>query len=235
MTFRHLLVAVLVGTGACSSAQSSSNLVPQLEQLAERGNAEALYHLGMAYWTGTGVSKDIEMAVKYFERAAEKGDPLGAYKLGCLYDGQDGVFAPNPDKALEQKLIAARAGYALAQQDVAALYAKNDEVTLALEWIEKAARQGTSGALMTYASIHNGAPGIKPDPVKTAAYFRLYIERSEADAKQRAWIRSFEKKLSAEERGQVESIVKAYRPEPTPLTLKALRGADAAEDLVARR
>lgn len=232
MSFRHLATAALIGIAACSNAQSPDDLIPRLEQLASHGNGEALYHLGMSYWTGTGVKKDVPKAVGYFEHATAAGDPLGAYKLGCLYNGQDNVLDRDPVKALKYKLVAAEAGYALAQQDVAALFAEQENIAAALGWIEKAARQGTSGALMTYASIYNGAPGVTPDPVKTAAYFRIYVDRTDADEKQRAWLRSFERKLSNEQRKQVSAIVAAYRPMPTPLTLKALRGAEVAKDLV---
>jgi hypothetical protein len=102
-----------------------------------------------------------------------------------------------------------------------------------LNWISKAAKQGTSGALATYASIYNGASGIPPDPVKTAAYFRLFLERTEATDEQKKWLSSFEAKLSPEQRRQVDALVASYRPAPTPLTIKALRGIQSAKELVA--
>jgi TPR repeat protein len=234
MKSRVLLAAMLIEIAACSNAQTRSDLVPKLEHLARSGNTEAAYHLGMIYWTGTGAPKDTNKAVRYFERAAAAGDPLAAYKIGCLWDGQDALFEPDVDKALKYKLVAARAGYALAQQDVAALYAKRNELPLALEWIEKAANQGTSGALMTYASIYNGAPGVRPDPVKTAAYFRLFVNRTDASDEQKQWLRSFEEKLSPEQRRRAAELVAAYRPAPTALTIKALRGVQSAEELTSK-
>jgi uncharacterized protein len=233
MRVQIFLAAALVGISACSNAQPQSDLIPKLERLSQSGNAEAQYHLGMAYWTGTGAPKDVHKAIGYFERAAAAGDPLGAYKMGCLYDGQDNVLPRDTAKALRYKLVAARAGYALAQQDVAALYAGHNDIQPALEWIEKAAAQGTSDALVTYASIYNGAPGITPDPVKTAAYFRLFLERTKASDKQREWLRSFENKMSAEQRRQAAALVDAYQPRPTSLTIKALRGVESAQELVA--
>ena len=144
-------------------------------------------------------------------------------------------MSATPPRALQFKLVAAKAGYALAQQDVAGLLAERGEVGQALEWIERAARQGTSDALMTYAGVYNGAPGVTPNPVKTAAYFRLFVDRSEGTDKQREWLKSFEEKLSVAQRSEVSRIVAAYRPSPTPLTLKALRGSGTAEELVRAR
>lgn len=232
----RVLNVILLGLfmlSACSQAGARDPLIPKLEELAEHGSGEAMYHLGMAYWTGTGATKDQSKAADYFRRAAASGDPLGAYKLGCVYDGQDGVFDRDSTAALKYKLVAAKAGYALAQQDVAALYAQKGDFATAIQWLEKAARQGTSGALMTYASVYNGAPGIKPDPVKTAAYFRLYVDRADANDEQRTWLQSFEKKLSIEQRAQAARLVADYRPAPSPLTLKALNGVESAKALIA--
>jgi hypothetical protein len=90
MRFRHLFATMLIAVGACSNAEPGPNLVLKLEQLANHGNTEARYHLGMIYWTGTGATKDSKRAVSYFEQAAAAGDPLASYKMGCLWDGQGG-------------------------------------------------------------------------------------------------------------------------------------------------
>lgn len=232
MRMTGLLLSALIVTASCAQAQSGGDLNSRLEQLAERGNGEAQYHLGMIYWTGEGVAKDAGKAIAYFEQAAASGDPLGAYKMGCLYDGQDKVFDRDAARALKFKLVAAEAGYALAQQDVAALYAEQKNFGTALQWLERAAKQGTAGALMSYASIHNGAPGIAPDPAITAAYFQLFLDRGEATDEQRSWLKSFEAKLTQAQRDKARRLVDAYRPAPTPLTLKALSGVEAAQALV---
>src|SRR5690606_13047630 len=115
----------------------------------------------------------------------------------------------------------AEAGYALAQQDVAALYAAKGEIGKAVEWLERAMLQGWADALATYASVHNGAEGVEPDPVRTAAYFRLFLARTEASEDQRAWLDEFEEKMSPEQQRRAAEIVRTYQPAPTPITLKA--------------
>lgn len=225
----------LLALPSCGNAEAGRELVPALERLAASNNAEAIYHLGMAYHTGAGLPEDPAKALEAFRRAAALGDALGAYKLGCFYDGQGGeLVAPNPELALRHKLVAAEAGYALAQQDVAALYAARGEMDKAVAWLEKAARQGWAQALATYASVHNGASGITPDPSRTAAYFRLFMDRTDASAEQRQWLLEFEQGMSPDQREAAQAIVRSYRPAPTPLTIKALSGQRAAIDLVAR-
>ena len=225
-------VALLL-LSACGNAQSSDTIVPALERLAAKNNPEAIYHLGMAYQTGTGVSKSPTKAFEAFRRASALGSALASYKVGCFYAGQEGeTVKPDPELALRYKLVAASAGYALAQQDVAALYAQQGDIPTALSWLEQGVAQGWSGALSTYASVHNGAPGVEPDPVKTAAYFKLFLQRTDASEKQRAWLADFEAKLSPEQRRAADTIVRSYRASPTPLTIKALSGQKAAIDLV---
>jgi len=225
----------LMPLAACDRAQSAP-LVPALEKLAARNNAEAIYHLGMMWHTGSGVKKDPAKALDAFRRAAALGDPLGAYKLGCYYDGQgEGLVERDLDLALKYKLVAAEAGYALAQQDVGGLYARRGELRTAEAWLARAAAQGWRDALMANAAIGNGGPGLPRDQARIVAWFRLYLNRGDVRPGQREWLTTQEAKLTPEERDRADSIVKGYRPAPTALTMKALSGQRAAEALVAGR
>src|SRR3954471_5528840 len=88
--------------------------------LANKGDAEAQYHVGMMYNNGIGTQRDTRQAFEWFQKSTASNDPLGAYKLGCYYDGQgEGVVATDVNEAIKYKLIAAKAGYSLAQHDVA--------------------------------------------------------------------------------------------------------------------
>lgn len=231
----HALLLLLAAHCSVPLAAAPSPVIAALERLAAAGNAEAKYHLGMSYHVGSGVERDRVKALAYFRQAAALGDPLGAYKLGCYYDGQgEGLVRNDAAQALRYKRIAAEAGYALAQQDVASLLARAGDTTAALAWVERSAAQGWAGGLMMMASAHNGAPGVPRDPAKTAAYFRLFLARQDGTAEQRAWLQSFEAKLSQADRERAAAIVRDYRAAPTALTIKALSGHRAAEALVAR-
>lgn len=229
---RILAAVTLVAAAGCGHAQNAT-LIPLLERLAKTGNAEAIYHIGMAYQTGSGVTEDHAKALDAFRKAAGLGDPLGSYKLGCYFAGQGGgLVAADAAAALRYKLVAAKAGYALAQQDVGVLYTQSGDIPTGLAWLERSAAQGWSGGLMTLASVYNGAAGVKPDAGKTAAYFRLFLARSEPNDKQAAWLKNFEKRLSPDDRKRAGEIVRSYRPVPTELTLKALSGQRAAQALI---
>ncbi len=226
-------VPVFAQDSAPQQSLSGEKLIAGLERLAQGGNGEAYYHLGMAWHLGLDVPQDKAKALDAFRRATDLGDPLGAYKLGCYYDGDgEGLVSDDADLALKYKLIAAEAGYALAQQDVGLLYAGRRDYTLAREWLGKAAAQGWPEALRIYASIHNGAAGIARDRAVSAAYFHLYAATSEATDAHRTALAEFEDSLSAEDKAREETILAAYQPMPTPLTMRGLSGQKAAQALV---
>lgn len=232
---KAIMTAMLLATAACGSAQGDSTLVAKLGRLAAMGDPAALYYLGMAYQTGSGVELDHRRALEYFRQSAAAGDPLGAYKLGCFYAGQNGVLPVDEEQALANKLVAARAGYALAQTDVASIYARRGQPEMAREWLSKAAAQGYSDALFGMASLHNGKSGLPRDSVMVIAYFTLFMDRVGTSAEQRAWLAEQEKAATTDELARARRFVRDYRAIPTVLTISALSGQQAAERLVAKR
>lgn len=234
--FANFIAGAILALASGGASAQNSALIPRLERLADAGNAEAIYHLGMAYHIGAGVPKDHAKALEAFQKAAALGDPLGSYKLGCYYDGQgEGLVARDQALALKYKLAAANAGYALAQQDVGALYARSGNLVAGRSWVEKSAAQGWPQALMIMSSIYNGSAGVERDAAKMDAYFRLFIARSKPSEQQTKWLADFEQQLSAEDKKRADEIVAGYRPAPTGLTLSALSGQRAAEALVEGR
>ena len=240
-----LAALALICVAAPARAQQSA-LPARLEALVSQGNAEAAYHLGMLYHLGLeGVAVDHRRALDLFRRSAEGGDPLGAYKLGCYYAGQGGdALAPDEALALRYKLIAAEAGYLLAQADVAAIYSHRGDRDQALRWYEAAARQGDWTAL--FMAFFQVMPGSQhPDRARAWLYFGV-MERALAhpppdlpademrelrDA--RAQMRQLvETGLSAADRAEGERLLAAWRVERSPVTLRNDRGLNAARRLV---
>ena len=52
------------------------------EPLAEQGDADAQYNLGIMYDEGQGVQQDYKVAVKWYRLAAEQGEANAQYNLG---------------------------------------------------------------------------------------------------------------------------------------------------------
>lgn len=57
----------------------------ELQPLAEQGNADAQFNLGLMYFNGTGVAQDDQAALKWFRLAADQGHAFAQFALGNLY------------------------------------------------------------------------------------------------------------------------------------------------------
>lgn len=70
----------IVGTSTAFSQSISDNF-----KKAAKGDSEAMYILGLAYLTGTGVEQNERMASHWFEESAKKGNVDAMSKLGTMY------------------------------------------------------------------------------------------------------------------------------------------------------
>ena len=64
---------------------------PDIIEKAKKGDPEALYQLGFAYYTGHGKEIDLEKAVACFKQAASQNHPKSIQALGVCYANGDGV------------------------------------------------------------------------------------------------------------------------------------------------
>lgn len=198
-----------------------------MKVLANKGHAEAQYHVGMMFNNGIGTQQDRAQAFEWFQKAAAANDPLGAYKLGCYYDGQGaGVVASDSEQALKYKLVSAKAGYALAQNDVAILYDKQGNSEEALKWWKLAGDQGYPAALFSLSRSYSAGKGTPRDLSLSYAYFKLSGVAPKKNVNEMASM------LSKPELENAEKLVSAWKPQPTALTLKAKSGITAAEQLL---
>jgi len=79
--------------------------------LAESGDRDAQYRLGVLYQTGRGVTKDYTKALYFFKRAAEKGYPKALYSLAQMFENGWGTNLDH-QQALSLYQQAADRGYA---------------------------------------------------------------------------------------------------------------------------
>jgi uncharacterized protein len=211
-------------------------LVASLRTMSAEGNAEAAYHLGMMRHLGIGGVKDDKAAFDLFKQASDAGDPLGAYKLSDYYAKADnGQVAPDKAEVLRLRTIAADAGYAVAQRDVARMLYEDGEMDASLEWLLRSAQQGDAEALRALASLYNSG-AIEKDAARTYAYYTLFLKRLTAPTEaQKDFVNHFVLTMSTEDRTRGDKIVADWKIEQTELTKKALAGLRAAEALVAKK
>jgi TPR repeat protein len=117
----------------------------------EKGEMNAQFNLGLMYFHGDGVTKDLKTALFWFKEAAEQKLKEAQYFLGCMYEsGQEVEGGESPENyahALRLYTLAAEQGYAEAQYALGHIYAnkyllnrelqkENDKK--AVEWLTKA-------------------------------------------------------------------------------------------------
>ncbi|XZE18007.1 caspase family protein [Pirellulaceae bacterium SH449] len=78
--------------------------ISQLHALAERGDAEAMFVLGMAYREGLGVVPNEERARQYLESSYRGGNIYAIVEMGSMYESSD------PEKAFQLYFEGSRKG-----------------------------------------------------------------------------------------------------------------------------
>ena len=110
--------------------------------LADKGDANAQYNLGLMYANGRGVAQDYKEAVKWYRLAAAQGNANAQYNLGVMYDQGNGV-AQDYKEAVKWYRLAAAQGDARAQYNLGVMYDNGDGVaqdyTRAHMWFNLAA------------------------------------------------------------------------------------------------
>ena len=234
MKYLNIILAILLlSTVSCKADDQS--LFEDMRSIASSGNPEAQYHLGMFYNNGIGTSKDIKKAFEAFQKSSDGGDPLGSYKVGCYYSGQgEGVVEGNQNKALKYKLVAAKAGYVRAQQDVAEHYFRNNDFKEAILWWEKAASQGYPSAFYSLFSMYYDKKYNSKDWAKAYQYLLIIDRNIGEDQKQEVAqkIEEIKATLSEEQIAQAQKFAENFNPSKTELTIKAFAGKTESIELV---
>ena len=78
--------------------------------LAERGHAEAQYHLGWLYANGNGLAVSVDRALHWWRQAARQGHADAQFAVGLAYTTGEGI-AKDLNQAVSWYLTAARQGH----------------------------------------------------------------------------------------------------------------------------
>ncbi len=116
-----LFAADLAGALAALERGDYAAAVPQLDELAGRGDAVAITKLATLYQEGRGVPRDATRAAMLYEQAAARGNADAQYNLGNMYLLGEGV-PQDDDWAFTYYREAAKQGHAMAQKNVAEFY-----------------------------------------------------------------------------------------------------------------
>jgi hypothetical protein len=142
-----------------------------LEKAANKGHALAIYHVGLIYSEGLGVSADPSQAVTWFKRSADKGHADSQNTLGVCY--LEGRGTPEDYKeALRYFKKAANNGNAFAMYNLGLMYSKplgvEQDLEEASHWYRSAAKLGHSGAIEYLKNAPEIVATPSPLPQKTS-------------------------------------------------------------------
>jgi len=156
-----------------------------ISQLAEQGDADAQYTLGISYDFGLGelLPADQAEAVKWYRKAAEQGHAEAQLQLGIHYGEED--FADQAE-AVKWYRKAAEQGHAEAQFRLGICYfmglgvEKNEAE--AVTWYRKAAEQGEAAAQYMFGLCYFNGYGVSVDKTESIKWFRKAAEQGLATA-----------------------------------------------------
>lgn len=131
-------------------------------KVAERGDAEAMFHLSMSYMMGYGVNKNVDKAIHWLRKTAEIGyKPSVMFLLGlCLQKRES-------SEALQWMLKAAESGHVDAMSTLAEWYDNGtcgpQDLQKGFEWCLKAVEAGKDNLLLILAGKYFEGVGTSPN------------------------------------------------------------------------
>ena len=153
---------------------------------ATLGATEAQYAMGIAYWRGDGVPKDVESSLGWYRKAAAKNHPEALYNLACHYS-EEKTNRLSMALAKEYMLRAALAGNREAQFENAMSCFRGDFAEHDFEggkhWLARAAENGWARAeFCLFQLYYNGIPPVRgcPPYPKNAAEAIRWLRRAAA-------------------------------------------------------
>jgi TPR repeat protein len=193
------------------------------QALAERGNAEANFNLGILDEDGLGTRADMAAALAHYEKSAQAGSSKAQYRLALLYTAGVKV-AKDPLKAEKWLTAAAQSGDSEAQamlasqkasaqaisardgdfQRAALLHASGQYGDAAAIW-QRLAQQGDARSQRRLAWMMEAGQGMARDLDGAGKLFRQSAEAGDADAQYALSV------MLQTGKGQVQDLAQAER------------------------
>jgi SEL1 protein len=142
---------------------------------ANNGNVNALAYLGKLYSEKNEfIKQDNETALYYFQRATEKGNPIGQAGLGLAYYHGSGV-PKSYEKALKLFQLSADQSYVEGQLMLGVMYYNGEGVKrdfkMAIKWFQAASQSGHVLAYYNLAQMHATGTGVlRSCPIATELF-----------------------------------------------------------------
>jgi TPR repeat protein len=148
---------------------------------ARKGNPDAEAVLGTMYSDGRGVAVDNAEAIRWYKRAAEKGNAFGQSLLASAYRSQQDYH-----ESLRWFRLLADKGDTSAQCEVASMYLLGQgvekNVEEAAKWYTLAANSGVARAQSMLGTMFFSGEGLKQDYAAALKWFQTAAAGGDVDA-----------------------------------------------------
>ena len=202
----------------------------ELRPLADRGDAEAQYRMGLMYEHGAGVPADKAQMLSWLRKAAAQGHPAAQCELGILYSLGDGM--PRDDaQAVQWFRKSAEQGNATAQYNLGLLIAQGAAGAVdkpqAVAWFRKAADQGLPIAQFKLGVAYENGEGVAKDDVLAYASYGIAVRNGSKDAVEPR--DDLAKSLTPTQLASARALVTAWEPgKPMPPNAAARQASAVA-------
>ena len=136
--------------GSVFGAMGSDEEIQWYLKAGEKGYRPAQYRIGLLYWLGTGVEKDVKEAVRWMRMSAEQGFVPASSHLSTIYMFGLEDFEIDNVEAVHWLRVGAENGHADSQYTYGQFVRQGQGVPQdeceALEWFRKAEAQGNTSA-----------------------------------------------------------------------------------------
>ncbi len=146
--------------------QGTMKALSAYKELAYNNDLRALHELGLIYFNGDGIAKNINQAVEYFEKASDLGNLESTYTLGKIYLSNQTHFH-NPKKAYNLFVDAANKNHSKSQLMIGRFLLIGEIVSIdyekALHYFRLASNQKEYAANCYIAYMYAGGLGVFPN------------------------------------------------------------------------
>ncbi len=155
--------------------------------LADKGNGDALFLMGIAFESGRGVESSREKAIEYYTKAIAENQKDAIYRLAQIYFSSK--EKADLDKALrvledEAKKNPSTAGRVLGEAYAKGFITGKTDIDLAMQWWTSASEAGDAISTRTLAGIYDGMEQFKEkkDSKKALELFKKAITQGDKSA-----------------------------------------------------
>ncbi|GJD94971.1 tetratricopeptide repeat protein [Methylobacterium iners] len=159
----------------------------KLRQSALEGDGAAIFELAARHADGRGMTRDLALAAKLYEKLATAGYAPAQYKLASQYEKGSGLVR-DVAQAKTWYGRAAEQGHARSMHNLAVLHAENPaangkpDFAAAAQWFRQAAEHGIRDSQYNLAVLYARGLGLQQDLVQSYAWFSAAGAQGDDDA-----------------------------------------------------